>query len=155
MVIIVVCGEWTFFIFTYALWWILFDCFMWDFRNRFSRLSNKAEGKYFLVLLLWAQTKSSSITKDCLHRHWLLYALPDEDIDFFFLWCIWNHSLDKQLSCCLCIIKQDSIFCCSKSFWIFRMLSIYFPFRLCAEMLYKCSGFDRVKVLIKTKGHSP
>ncbi len=52
------------------------------------------------------------------------------------------------------LLSKNPFFVVASSLSGFGTLSIYFPFRLCAEMLYKCSGFDRVKVLT-TKCHSP
>ncbi len=151
MVITVVCGELSFFIFTF----MSYDEFglivsMWDFRNYFSRLS---KGKYFLVLLLRAQTKSSSITKDCLRRHWLLYALPDEDIDIFFSDAFETVAYTNN-SGVVCVLLSKIPFFVAWSLSGFGILGIYFPFRLCAEMLCKCSRCDGVKVLT-TKCHSP
>lgn len=98
---------------------ILLIVSMWDIESSFSKPSNIAEGKYFLVLLLWAQTKSSSTTNDCLRHHWLLFPLPSRNRKFIsFPWFVWTHSLHKQLWCCVFIFKEDPFFCCIKSIWI-------------------------------------
>lgn len=99
---------------------------MWDFRNSFSRLNNIAEGKYFLVLLLQAQNKSSIITKDRLRRHCLLYALPDQVIDIF-LFDAFEPIAHSNNSGVVCVLLRKILFSVASSLPGAACLAFTFP----------------------------